>query len=116
MFSTLDRWHENSTSDGLGVSHAWGSLGRIIVDDVDLILLQDLAGIVVDEQDLCLPCLAGLYMQAPSISGVHLWVYRFLRPDSSFGSARLGRRQPLGPDRSRTDWLSPARCRGWYAQ
>ena len=36
--------------------------------DVDLILLHDRAGIVVDEQDLCLSCLAGFYMQAPSIS------------------------------------------------
>ena len=42
--------------------------GRIIVDDVDLILLHDLAGIVVDEQDLCLSCLAGFYMEVPSIS------------------------------------------------
>ena len=33
--------------------------------DVDLILLQDRICIVVDEQDLCSPCLARFYMQAP---------------------------------------------------
>ena len=62
------------------------------------------AGIVVDEQDLCLSCLAGFYMQVPAISAAACGSIVSFGLDSSLWWVPVGRRRPLWPDRSRMGW------------
>ena len=81
--------------------------------DVDLVLLQDFAGIIVDEQDLCLSYLAGFYMQAPAISASTCGSIVAFGWTEVSGGHLLAADDLYGRVGARLGWLGPARCRGW---